>query len=41
MIGRAESTVKVHVRSILRKLGTDDRTEAVTMAVRRGIIHLA
>jgi DNA-binding NarL/FixJ family response regulator len=38
--GRAESTVKVHVRSILQKLGTDDRTEAVTIAVRRGIIHL-
>lgn len=40
LLGRAESTMKVHVRSILQKLGTDDRTEAVTIAVRRGIIHL-
>lgn len=40
-LGRAESTMKVHVRSILQKLGTDDRTEAVTIALRRGIIHLS
>jgi len=40
LLGRAESTMKVHVRSILRKLGTDDRTEAVTIAIRRGILHL-
>jgi DNA-binding NarL/FixJ family response regulator len=40
LLGRAESTMKVHVRSILQKLGTDDRTEAVTIAVRRGILHL-
>jgi DNA-binding NarL/FixJ family response regulator len=39
-LGRAESTMKVHVRSILRKLGTDDRTEAVMIAVRRGILPL-
>jgi DNA-binding NarL/FixJ family response regulator len=39
-LGRAESTMKVHVRSILQKLGTDDRTEAVTIAIRRGILHL-
>jgi DNA-binding NarL/FixJ family response regulator len=32
--------MKVHVRNILQKLGTDDRTEAVTIAIRRGIIHL-
>ncbi len=38
-LGRAESTMKVHVRSILRKLGTDDRTEAVMIAARRGIIR--
>lgn len=39
-LGRAESTMKVHVRNILQKLGTDDRTAAVTTALRRGIIHL-
>jgi DNA-binding NarL/FixJ family response regulator len=36
----AEDTVKMHVRSILMKLGVSDRTEAVTVALRRGIIHL-
>jgi len=35
-----EETVKVHVRSILGKLSARDRTEAVTIALRRGIIHL-
>lgn len=39
-LGRAESTMKVHVRSILMKLGADDRTQAVTTAVRRGILRL-
>jgi DNA-binding NarL/FixJ family response regulator len=36
----AEDTVKMHVKSILMKLGVNDRTEAVTSALRRGIIHL-
>jgi DNA-binding NarL/FixJ family response regulator len=39
-IGRTEATVKVHVQHILQKLGVADRTEAVTLALRRGIIHL-
>jgi DNA-binding NarL/FixJ family response regulator len=39
-IGRTEATVKVHVLHILEKLGVDDRTEAVTIALQRGIIHL-
>lgn len=39
-IGRTESTVKVHVLHVLEKLGVNDRTEAVTIALRRGIIHL-
>jgi DNA-binding NarL/FixJ family response regulator len=36
----AEGTVKMHVRNILSKLGANDRTEAVTVALRRGIIRL-
>jgi DNA-binding NarL/FixJ family response regulator len=36
----AEGTVKVHVKNIMQKLGATDRTQAVTIAVRRGIIRL-
>ena len=36
----AEDTDKMHVRNILSKLQASDRTEAVTIALRRGIIHL-
>lgn len=36
----AEDTVKMHVKNILAKLGVNDRTEAVTIAMRRGILHL-
>jgi two-component system, NarL family, response regulator len=36
----AEETVKSHVTSILAKLGANDRTHAVTLALRRGIIEL-
>jgi DNA-binding NarL/FixJ family response regulator len=35
-----EETVKVHMRNIFGKLSARDRTEAVTIALRRGIIHL-
>ena len=35
-----EETVKGHVRSILSKLGAEDRTHAVTLALSRGIIQL-
>jgi DNA-binding NarL/FixJ family response regulator len=36
----AEETVKVHLKRILDKLGASDRTEAVAIAARRGIINL-
>lgn len=36
----AEDTVKMHLKNLLGKLGATDRTEAVTTALRRGIIHL-
>ena len=36
----SESTVKTHIQSIFQKLGVSDRTEAVTEAIKKGIIHL-
>lgn len=36
----SEETVKAHMRSILSKLGANDRTHAVTIALRRGIIEI-
>jgi len=36
----SEETIKGHVRKILEKLGAKDRTHAVTLALRRGIISL-
>ena len=38
-LGISEETVQVHVKNILSKLGVNDRTAAVTVALRRGIIH--
>jgi two-component system NarL family response regulator len=35
-----EHTVKAHIKNILAKLPARDRTEAVTVALQRGIIHL-
>ena len=40
VLGIHEDTVKGHVKSILVKLGARDRTHAVTIALRRGIISL-
>ncbi len=39
-LGIHEDTVKGHVKNILAKLGARDRTHAVTVALRRGIISL-
>ncbi|HEX5431949.1 MAG TPA: response regulator transcription factor [Bryobacteraceae bacterium] len=36
----AEPTVKNHVRSILGKLGVQDRTQAATTAIQRGIVQM-
>jgi DNA-binding NarL/FixJ family response regulator len=36
----AQETVKMHLRHIYEKLGAKDRTEAIAIAVRRGIIRL-
>ena len=39
-LGITEDTVKGHVKNILSKLGASDRTHAVTIALKRGIIQL-
>lgn len=36
----SEETVKVHVKHVMEKLGARDRTGAVSIAIRRGILHL-
>lgn len=37
-LGVSEATIKSHLKSILSKLGANDRTHAVTIAIRRGFI---
>jgi two-component system NarL family response regulator len=37
-LGLSEATVRTHVSNILSKLGVDDRTQAATEALRRGIL---
>ena len=39
-LGISDHTVKFHVNSILNKLGAQSRTEAVTLAIRAGLITL-
>jgi DNA-binding NarL/FixJ family response regulator len=39
-LGIAEDTVKVHVKRIMDKLAAKDRTQAVAIGIRRGIITL-
>jgi DNA-binding NarL/FixJ family response regulator len=40
MLFISEETVKGHIKRIMEKLGANDRTEAVAIALRRGIIKL-
>jgi DNA-binding NarL/FixJ family response regulator len=37
-LGISEATVKYHLQSVLSKLGANDRTHAVTIAMKRGFI---
>ena len=36
----SESTVKVHVTHILEKLNVTGRTEAINVALKRGLVHM-
>jgi len=40
LLSISEETVKAHVKHILQKLGANDRTQAVTIALRRGLIQV-
>jgi DNA-binding NarL/FixJ family response regulator len=40
-LGISETTVQVHVKNILAKLRVQDRSGAITAAIRRGIIHIS
>ena len=36
----SENTVNFHIKNIMDKLGANDRTHAVTIAVRRGLLQI-
>jgi DNA-binding NarL/FixJ family response regulator len=36
----AETTVNFHIKNLVDKLGANDRTHAVTIALRRGLLHI-
>ena len=36
----AENTTRIHVGRILDKLGVEDRTQAVILAIQRGLVHV-
>jgi DNA-binding NarL/FixJ family response regulator len=36
----SNQTVRVHMKNICAKLGVSDRTEPMSVAIRRGIIHV-
>ena len=39
-LGIAETTVNFHIKNLVDKLGANDRTHAVTIAIRRGILEI-
>lgn len=39
-LGIAEKTVRIHVSSVLEKMGARDRTQATIFAIQRGLVHL-
>lgn len=39
-LGVSEATVKTHINNLLGKLGVEDRTQAVTAAIQRGLVQL-
>jgi two-component system NarL family response regulator len=39
-LGITESTVKTHVNRLLGKLGVTDRTKALILALKRGLVHI-
>jgi DNA-binding NarL/FixJ family response regulator len=39
-LGIAETTVNFHIRNLVDKLGANDRTHAVTIAIRRGLLQV-
>jgi DNA-binding NarL/FixJ family response regulator len=40
VLGIAETTVNFHIKNLVEKLGADNRTHAVTIAVRRGLLDV-
>jgi DNA-binding NarL/FixJ family response regulator len=40
VLGIAETTVNFHIKNLVDKLGANDRTHAVTIAVRRGLLNV-
>ena len=36
----AETTVNFHIKNLVDKLGANDRTHAVTIAIRRGLLQI-
>lgn len=39
-LGIAETTVNFHIKNLVDKLGANDRTHAVTIAIRRGLLEI-
>jgi DNA-binding NarL/FixJ family response regulator len=39
-LGISETTVSFHIKNVVDKLQANDRTHAVTVALRRGLLHM-